>query len=196
MKLLEDLKKYTPKNEQETIDLKAMLLFIERNDDCLLRDNLVAHFTSSAIVMNKSLDKVLFAHHLIYNSWAWVGGHNDGMDDCLEVAIKEAKEETGLKNVESLTEEIAGIDIIYVMSHIKRGVHVSDHLHMNLTYILIADEQEELFIKADENTAVKWFGIKEVFNHISEPRMKPIYQKMLDFAEAYIVRRTNEKRNY
>lgn len=196
MKLYDDLKKYIPKGEQEKVDLEAMLTFIERNDDCLLRDNLVAHFTSSAIVMNITLDKVLFAHHLIYNSWAWVGGHNDGMDDCLEVAIKEAKEETGLKNVEALTDEIAGIDIIYVMPHIKRGIHVSDHLHMNLTYILIADDQEELFIKADENTGVKWFGIQEVFKHVSEPRMKPIYQKMLDFTESYIKRSAHEKRNY
>lgn len=186
MKLYDDLKKYSPRNEQEEIDLKAMLSFIEKNDDCLLRDNLVAHFTASAIVMNKDLNKVLFAHHLIYNSWAWVGGHNDGMEDCLEVAIKEAKEETGLCNVTPLTEEIAGIDIIYVMPHIKRGKHVSDHLHMNLTYILVADETEELIVKEDENTGVKWFDSQEVFKYVSEPRMIPIYQKMLDFTKEYI----------
>jgi len=186
MKVRKDLLNYTPINTQEKEDLKAMLTFIDRNDDCLLRDNLVAHFTASAIVLNSSMDRVLFHHHKIYNSWSWVGGHNDGDDDCLEVSIKEAKEETGITKVTPLTEEIAGIDIIYVMPHIKRGKHVSDHLHLNLTYILIADETEEVRIKEDENNGVRWFGIDEVFDYVTEPRMKPIYKKLIKFAKKHM----------
>lgn len=185
MNVEQALKLYIPKNEQEEVDKKAMLDFIEKNDNYLVRDNLIGHFTSSAIILNKDLSKVLFAYHKIYDSWAWVGGHNDGDADCLAVAIKEAKEETGLEDVTPLTDNIAGIDIIYVMPHLKHGKHVSDHLHLNLTYILIADEAASIRPKLDENTNVKWFDIDEMFNHITEPRMKPIYQKMLAFAKTY-----------
>ena len=94
--MFEKLRLYQPVNEQEAIDKKAMLQFIEHNKDVLYRTNLIAHMTSSAIVMNQSMDKVLFAHHNIYNSWGWVGGHNDGDPDCLHVALKEAKEECNL----------------------------------------------------------------------------------------------------
>lgn len=182
MKIYSDLMTYIPKNEQEDMDLNAMVSFIEKNEDCLIRTNLIGHFTSSAIIVNQDVSKVLFVHHNIYNSWAWVGGHNDGNDDCLAVAIKEAKEETGLKNVKALSTDIAGIDIIYVMTHQKNNIHVSDHLHLNVTYILMANDNEEIFIKKDENSGVKWFDLDEVYKHVSEPRMIPIYKKLIEVA--------------
>ena len=90
---------YIPLCDQEIEDKKAILKFISLNDDCLLRSNLIAHITSSAIVVNEKMDKVLCIHHNIYNSWGWVGGHNDGNPNLLEVAIKEAIEETGVTEI-------------------------------------------------------------------------------------------------
>ncbi len=110
---IKQIEDYIPKNEQERVDQMAMVSFARRNDDALLRDNLVAHFTSSAIVVNIDFTKVLFIHHNIYNSWGWVGGHNDGDDDFLHVAIKEAQEETGVNNIIPLNEDIQAIDAIY-----------------------------------------------------------------------------------
>lgn len=184
MKLLDQIKNYQPKNEQESKDKEAMITFITRNPDYLLRSNLVGHFTSSAIIVNEDITKVLFAHHNIYNSWAWVGGHNDGDDDPLHVAIKEAKEETGLTQVTVLSEDIAGIDNIYVMSHIKHNEHVSDHIHFNITYILQANENDKVTSKPDENSGVKWFLFDELDNIVKEPRMKPIYQKLIQVAKS------------
>ncbi len=174
------IENYIPKNEQERADRLAMLQFISRNDDSLSRKNLVAHFTSSAIVVNPEMTKVLFIHHNIYNSWTWVGGHNDGNPDFLHVSIKEAKEETGVIEIHPYTKDILGIDNIYVPNHYKNGKFVSDHVHMNITYLLIASESETLVVKEDENSGVKWFSLEEVLNNIDEPRMKPIYKKYFD----------------
>jgi len=174
------IKKYQPVNEQETIDQQVMIDFISKNTDVLVRDNQVAHLTSSAIVVNEAMDKVLFAYHNIYDSWGWVGGHNDGDDCVLCVAIKEAKEETGVKHIRPYSEDIFMIDTIHVSNHYKKGAFVPDHLHMNITFLLIADESDELVIKPDENQGVKWFKLAEIFEVISEERMKPIYQKALD----------------
>jgi len=159
-----------------------MLNFLDCNPDAFDRTNLVAHMTSSAIVMNQNMDKVLFAHHNIYHSWGWVGGHNDGDDDCLAVAIKEAKEETGVRNIHPYTEDILGIDIIFVQNHIKNSSYVSDHLHLNVTYLLIADETDELEISQNENSDVKWFELNNVLDYVNEERMKPLYQKLFDKA--------------
>ncbi len=175
---IKQIEEYIPKNEQERVDQKAMVTFAKRNSDALLRDNLVAHFTSSAIVLNVELSKVLFIHHNIYNSWGWVGGHNDGDDDFLFVAIKEAQEETGVNNIVPLNKNIQGIDTIYVPNHVKKGKLVPDHVHMNLTYFLVADETEKLVIKEDENSGVKWFTLEEALDAIDEPRMRPIYEKL------------------
>ena len=177
---------YIPKNEQEARDKAAILSFIQTHEDALDRTNLIAHVTSSAFVVNKAMDKVLFAYHNIYDSWAWVGGHNDGNPNLLEVAIKEAKEETGLTHVTPYAKDIFTIDVIYVKNHIKQGTYIPDHLHLNATFLLIANEEDSIEINHHENKGVRWFGLDEVMEVISEERMRPVYQKA--FAEIINIR--------
>ncbi|MEY3431901.1 MAG: hypothetical protein RIS53_799 [Bacillota bacterium] len=175
--LREQIAAYQPFNEQEAFDKKAILAFIDRNPDYLLRSNLIAHFTVSTIVVNESMDKVLFAHHNIYKSWGWLGGHNDGDEDMLKVAMKETEEESGLKKIKPFSKDIFMLDTIYVPNHIKNGKHVSDHLHLNATYLVIADEREKPIVNVEENSGVQWFPISTVLKIVHEPRMIPIYQK-------------------
>lgn len=175
--LKERLASYQPYNEQEAFDQRAILQFISRNPDYLERTNLVAHFTVSTIVVNEAMDHVLFAHHNIYKSWGWLGGHNDGDEDMLRVALKETEEETGLKKIRPYSDEIFMLDTIYVPNHIKHGRHVSDHLHLNATFLIIADQDEPPVVNQEENSGVAWFPIATVLDVVNEPRMIPIYQK-------------------
>ncbi len=171
---------YTPKNEQETIDRTTILAFIDNNPDALERTNTIAHITVSAIVINDEATHVLFAHHNIYNSWAWVGGHADGNPDLLEVALKETREETGLKDVAPVYKDPFMVDILQVTNHIKHGRYVGDHLHLNATYLLRGDATAPLSVKPDENSGVRWFTLDEALTRVSEPRMIPVYQKAFD----------------
>ena len=100
MNYIQAIKNFEPINEQEQNDKKLILNFIEKNNDVLYRENEYAHMTSSGLIFNKNLDKILMVHHNIYNTWSWTGGHADGEDDLLKVAIKEAKEETGVNVIE------------------------------------------------------------------------------------------------
>lgn len=176
----EQINSYTPKCEQEVVDKNAILDFIKFNKDCLDRTNQIAHITSSAFVGNKGMDKILFVHHNIYNSWGWVGGHNDGNPNLLQVAIEEALEETGISEVTPYNDEIISLDVIQVENHIKNGKFVGDHLHLNTTYLLISSEDEKLVVKEDENSGVKWFNISEVMEYVTEERIKVVYNKIFD----------------
>ena len=175
-----DFNEYEPKCEQEIEDKKAIVSFIKNNEDCLKRTNLIAHVTSSAFVVDKNMDKILFVHHNIYNSWGWVGGHNDSNPNLLEVAIKEAIEETGISEVIPFDSEMISLDVIQVENHIKNGSFVGDHLHLNATYLLIASEDDELTVKEDENSDVKWFSINDVMSYVTEERIKAVYNKIFD----------------
>lgn len=178
MNLRENIEAYIPCNEQEENDKKLMLKYIDTFDDVLTRENEMCHFTSSSWILNKNKTKVLMIYHNIYDSWAWTGGHCDGDEDLLHVALKEAEEETSLKNIKVLDPNIASLEIITVDSHIKRGKFVSSHVHLNCTFLLEADEEEMLKIKPDENSGVKWFDIDEALNVTSENKMKDIYSKL------------------
>ena len=178
MDLKKMLEKYVPYNEQEENDKEMMLQYIDTFEDLLTRENRMCHFTASSWIVNKERTKVLMIYHKIYDSWAWTGGHCDGDSDMLHVALKEATEETGVENFKVLSDGIFGIEIVSVDGHIKRGKYVPTHLHLNISYLLEADEHEALRIKEDENSGVKWINIDEVNNVISEPKMEAIYSKM------------------
>ena len=123
-------------------------------------------------------------HHNIYNSWGWTGGHADGDKDLLKVAIKEAMEETGVKNVYPVTNNICSIEILPVNSHIKKGKYVASHLHLSIAYILEANEEDELFVKEDENSGVKWILINEIDKYVNEEHMIGVYNKLINKAKS------------
>ena len=179
------IKNYKPKNEFEAQDKKVMLEYIERHkDNILTRENEIAHICASSFILNKNLDKTLMIHHNIYNSWGWTGGHADGDPDLLNIALEEAREETGVQNFQFLSELPQALDIIPVWAHYKNGKPISSHLHLNITYLLTTDESEQLLIKEDENSAVAWIPVAEIAHYCSEPWMIPIYLKLVAAAKS------------
>lgn len=178
-KLVSQIRRYVPYNEQEEADKALILNWIEKNDDAFLRDNVVAHMTASAWVVDKDRSKVLMVYHNIYHSWSWLGGHADGETDLLAVAIREVKEEAGISDVRPVSEEIFSLESLTVDGHVKKGRYVSSHLHLNVTYLLEADEAEVLRIKPDENSGVRWFSLEEALAACSEPWMiERVYKKL------------------
>ena len=179
--LKENLEEFEPYNEQEEVDKKIILDYINNFDDTLTRQNKYGHFTSSAFVHNKQRTKILMVYHKIYNSWAWPGGHSDGDSNLLNVAMKEAKEETGIKNVIPIFKNIYSIEIISVNGHEKSEKYISSHVHLNVTYLLEADENEKIHIKEDENSGVKWVPIDNVLDLTSETWVRDrVYAKIIE----------------
>ena len=185
MDFKEAILKYQPANEQEENDKRVILQYIEHfHYNILTRENQIAHMTSSGLILNKSLDKMLMIHHNIYQTWAWTGGHADGESNMLEVALKEAKEETGVSHILPLSKDLLSIDIIPVYGHVKRGAYVSSHLHLNTSYVLITDEKEELVINKEESSGVRWIEISKLEQYSNEPYLIAIYHKIIEKARA------------
>ena len=179
MSLYQKIESYIPYNEQETNDRVMMLDFIKKNPDYLMRSNTVAHFTASSWVVNKTKTKILMIYHNIYDSWSWTGGHADGESDLSAVAMRELCEETGIKKARLLSNDIFSLETLTVDGHVKRNQYVSSHLHMNVTYLIEADESDLLFVKPDENSGVRWFTFEEAVKAVSEPwMMEHIYKKL------------------
>ena len=65
-----------------------MLQYAGLFSDLLTRDNEMAHLTASCWIVNPDKTKVLLAYHNIFDSWAWLGGHADGMRDLREVCFE------------------------------------------------------------------------------------------------------------
>ena len=121
----------------------------------------------------------LMAYHNLYDSWAWLGGHADGEEDLLAVALREVREESGVKHARPASENIFSLEVLTVDGHEKRGAYVSSHLHLNVTYLLIADDSDALTVKPDENSGVRWFTPEGAIEASSEPWFRErIYKKL------------------
>lgn len=179
-KLYQIINSYLCQNEQEQKDKEAMLNIITLFDDVTTRENTLVHFTASPWIVNQTRTKTLMVYHRIFDSWSWCGGHLDGSDDPLAVALSEGKEETGLTALTLLTKEPIAIDLLPVHGHRKNNKYVSSHLHCNLTYLCEADDRAQLYIKEDENSAVSWFAFDEIKQAVSEKAMLPVYEKLIE----------------
>ena len=186
MALREEILAFGPGCEQEETEKRLMLAYLERLSDLLTRENEMAHFTASCWIVNPARDKVLLAYHNLYQSWAWLGGHADGDGDLRRVALREAQEESGLTQARILGEGIFSLEILGVDGHVRRGRYVGTHLHLNVTYLLEADDRLPIRAKPDENSAVRWMPVGEVLQAVSEPEMRVVYRKLMErAAEAF-----------
>lgn len=181
MSLFNEIKNYSPVNQQEETDQKQMLQYMASNTNYLERENQIVHFSASAWTVNKEYTKTLMVYHNIYQSWSWIGGHADGIEDLCSVALRELQEETGVANALLVSQDIFSLETLIVEGHVKKGIYVPCHLHFNVTYLAEADEDEVLRVKPDENQAVKWWTFEEALEVPREPWMvEHIYKKLVN----------------
>ena len=174
------LRKARGMTQQEAADQRLILEYIRLfPDNILTRDNEIAHLSSSGFVVNADGTRVLMAHHNIYRVWAWTGGHADGEGDLLSVALWEAREETGVEHIRPLSPAIASLDILPVWGHVKRGKWVPSHQHLNVSYLLVADERDALQIREGENSRVGWLPAERLLEYTNEWQMDGVYAKLL-----------------
>ena len=180
MSLLQEIERYAPVNEQEKWDQEMMVQYMLQHSNYLDRSNVVAHFTTVPWTLNAAHTKTLMVYHNIYDSWSWIGGHADGVEDLCAVAMRELQEETGVCHSRLLSREIASIEVLTVFGHMKRGAYVSSHLHFNVSYLAEADENDPLIVNEAENKAVQWWPVEEVLKQSRESWLvEHIYPKLL-----------------
>ena len=182
----DEINAYIPYNAQQMKNKEEILKMLDENDRILYRDSLDIHFCSSGFIMDETLEYCLMVYHNIYKSFAWTGGHNDGEDDMLKVAIREAQEETGITKILKVS-KLLRLDILPVVAHIKNGKPIKEHYHINGTYLLIADRNEAIRIKPDENSDVKWLRVEELDDSIQEKDMLILYKEII--AQAHQMRK-------
>lgn len=179
MNLRQEIENYIPFDEQEKKDKEQFLRFIDTFDDVLTRDNIFGHFSASAFLVNKKRNKMIVVYHIINDGWIYPGGHADGDDNLLSVAVREVEEETGLK-AKILDENIYAIQSAPVKGHIKSGKYVSSHIHFDVLYLMEADDRSPLKYKENESKGVKWISFEEADNKTMCDFIRPIHKKIIE----------------
>ncbi len=152
----EQLLSYEPFSDAEK-QYRDKFLLLLRVPKAYSRESLEAHFTASAWVIDQRANKVLLLHHTKLDRWLQPGGHADGDENLLRVALRELEEETGITNV-SYSKEIFDIDI----HKIPARKEVPEHYHYDVRFLFISNGNEFDLKRNEESLDVKWFDLDEV----------------------------------
>jgi 8-oxo-dGTP pyrophosphatase MutT (NUDIX family) len=151
------LKAYHPEDAGEQEMLGRMIEFAEAHEDCCERSLVVGHMTGSAWVVDQVREYALMTHHRKLNRWLQMGGHADGSADLLAVALREAREESGLAGLRVLSETPFDVDVHLIPA---RGTEAA-HFHYDVRFLLEADRGEALVV-SEESHALAWLPLGEL----------------------------------
>lgn len=158
---------------QEEKEFIPRFLSLLSDAPCFERTHLPGHITGSAWIVDSSRTYVLLVHHAKLNKWVQPGGHADGDENILRVALKEAEEETGLKKFNIIDNQLFDIDIHVI----PKRVDFPEHLHYDVRFLLEAD-RNDLIQVSEESHDVKWVRLTELEKYNQERSVLRMKEKL------------------
>jgi 8-oxo-dGTP pyrophosphatase MutT (NUDIX family) len=174
IELVNSLRDYVTAFEEENKFIHRFLSLLAEAP-CFERTHLPGHITGSAWIVDANRTKVLLVHHAKLNKWMQPGGHADGDENILRVALKEAEEETGLKTLTVLH----GAKPFDVDIHlIPKRAEFPEHLHYDVRFLLEANPDEQILV-SEESHDVKWIKLDDLENYNTERSVVRMKEKLL-----------------
>ncbi len=146
--------------------------FVLNNEDCFQRSLLIGHVTGSAWILDKNREKTLLTHHRKLNKWLQPGGHADGDNQVSRVAMREALEESGLIDLNLVSNEIFDIDIHLIPARKNEP----EHYHYDCRF-LIQCIGDETYTVSDESHDLAWIPLVEINKYTDEPSIMRMVEK-------------------
>jgi len=153
---------------------KFILSFLEllKSNDCFQRTHLPGHITGSSWIVNQDRTKTLLVHHAKLNKWVQPGGHADGEENILNVALREAEEETGLRNLKP-SSGIFDLDIHLI----PERKDFPAHYHYDIRFLVEANENEKIVV-SEESHDVQWINLHDLEKFSSERSVLRMKEKL------------------
>ena len=171
--LLRNLRAYHPSDPFEQEMLQRIIAFVKAHENCFERSLLIGHITASALIVNRQRTHTLMTHHHKLEKWLQLGGHSDGDPDPLNVALREAEEESGIPGIIPLSKEIFDVDV----HPIPARKNVPEHFHYDIRYLFEADDTHSLTI-TPESKDLAWIPLNDIEQFSTEESILRMVRKL------------------
>jgi 8-oxo-dGTP pyrophosphatase MutT (NUDIX family) len=156
--LLDLLARYRAAHPDEAVCADRIRVLVETQRDCFERTCFPGHVTASAWVLSPDGKRFLLTHHRKLDRWLQLGGHADGEADVAAVALREAREESGLAELRFAWAADAPVPIDLDVHPIPARGSEPAHHHHDVRFVLVAAPGQTIF-ESDESTALEWFDM-------------------------------------
>jgi 8-oxo-dGTP pyrophosphatase MutT (NUDIX family) len=164
-RLVRALKAYEPADADEEGHWQAILQLLRDVPRPFDRTQYQpGHLTGSAFVVDGATGRVLLHRHRRLGRWLQLGGHDEGEHDPLVTAMREAREESGITDLVSLSPGILDLDV----HAIRPAGGEPAHLHFDIRYALATWRPYD--ITGEHGTGgIAWFGLADADRMMREP---------------------------
>lgn len=172
--LLAKLKEHRGIDPHEESMRLHIIEFVEQYPDCFERSLHIGHITGSAMIVNGLRTKTLLTHHHKLEKWLQLGGHSDGDPDTLNVALREAEEESGMKGIVAVSEKIFDVDV----HSIPARKDEPEHFHYDVRFLFEANDTLPLLMSS-ESKALAWIPLDRIADYTTEESVLRMVRKIL-----------------
>ncbi len=149
------LTSYRATGDTEAAELARMRRLAAASHDPWSR-SLPLHFTASALVVHPPTSRVLLRWHVKHGLWLQVGGHADpGESDPLQIALREAREETGLADLTPWPDASLRHAVV---CHVRASGADPEHEHADLRFVL-ATASPDAIAAENEQSPLRWLTV-------------------------------------
>ena len=162
------LEAHQPADDKEASDIAMIKRLIAANPDILSMSCEVGHITASAMIVDRASRRTLLHFHKRLGRWLQVGGHIEYETDVAAAALREAREETGLTDLQFYPAADAVPPVDIDVHTVPRRLKTPAHLHLDFRYLLLTRRPEAISPDAGESTLIRWMSFDEALALVTE----------------------------
>jgi 8-oxo-dGTP pyrophosphatase MutT (NUDIX family) len=171
--LRDAVRAYAPFDERERSMRDRLAAFLETHGLTAFERTLEpGHVTASAWIVDPERTHAVLLHHRKLDRWLQLGGHVDGDSDVRRSALREAREESGLRTLRMISDDIYDIDV----HRIPARANEPEHDHFDLRFALEADPREPLRGN-EESHAIRWIALHDLEGYTIDDSVRRLAAK-------------------
>ena len=181
--LLEIIDRYRRDYPEEAARSEALSELVRSRADCFERACLPAHLTASVWIVSQDRERFLLTRHRKLGRWLQLGGHADGDPDLRRVALREAREESGMAAFSWLLRggEVRAVDLD--IHPIPARPPEPAHEHHDVRFVLVA-HPDQVLRRSAESLDLRWFERSELEQRVEDASLLRLGRKAYAWFDA------------